>query len=122
MTDVTALISDYYSIARTHEKVFRGVLEDLRRNWEARPLKLRFPEDLDVEGDLEKIFDRVSRNQRKGFEFTVMNFRFPGQRTAVITIGNGIRSERLRYAVDDDDPIVYDGVYRMTLNPHEFKS
>ncbi|MBI4918675.1 hypothetical protein HY837_02005 [archaeon] len=68
---------EYFKTAKENELVFRGVLEDMKRNsnslFSMRPGKFCIPRDLDTTSSLEDLFKKYSEGNRYG-KFTITDF------------------------------------------------
>ena len=79
------IVEDYFKIARENESVFRAVLRDLRDNHNKLPGDRTVPSDLDTESELETLFEKYSRGERRK-KFTIINFTLPQKDYATITV------------------------------------
>ncbi len=104
------MIIDYFETARENEDVFRNILRDLRDNKAKRPMGLYIPKNLEIEGNLEDIFQRYSKGERYGI-FTITSFKMPTRDTAFIefqdiaTLSGG--GAELEYLVNQDNSVEY---------------
>lgn len=97
--------SDYLSVAKTNEAVFRAVLRDLKANRAKRPMGHYVPPDLDTESPVDALFEKYSAGSRYGV-FTIEDFEITGEEALIsfadiATLSGGGAS--LVYSISGDE-------------------
>jgi len=102
--------TDYLSVAKQYEEVFRNVLRDLRLNGRPKLPAYSIPEVLGTEATLDDIFMKYSTGNRNGL-FTICDFTRPAEDAAHIFIKNTAPlsggGAELRYLVEKDNSVVF---------------